>query len=79
MTNMTKEQRENVMIQGRKMMDNLSEGKSARDVMAQIYVDNLDDKTMNQGYLFITLKCKVIDYCHCLGDFYIFIISNIFY
>ena len=50
MTNMTKEQRENVMIQGRKMMDNLSEGKSARDVMAQIYVDNLDDKTMNQGY-----------------------------
>jgi len=50
MTNMTKEQRENVMIQGRKMMDTLSEGKSARDVMAQIYVDNLDDKTMNQGY-----------------------------
>ena len=50
MTNMTKEQRENVMIQGRKMMDNLSEGKSARDIMAQIYVDNLDDKTMNQGY-----------------------------
>ena len=54
MTNMTKEQRENVMIQGRKMMDNLSEGKSARDVMAQIYVDNLDDKK-----LFESLKNKV--------------------
>ena len=53
-TNMTKEHRENVMIQGRKMMDNLSEGKSARDVMAQIYVDNLDDKK-----LFESLKNKV--------------------
>lgn len=50
MTNMTKEQRENVMLQGRKIMESLAEGKTARDAMAQLYVDSLDDKTMTQGY-----------------------------
>ncbi len=64
MTNLTKEQRENVMLEGKRIMDNLSEGKSARDVMAQMYVDNLDDKTLTQGYAIadaIIERVKIFD------------------
>ncbi len=50
MKNLTNKQRELVMLVGKNIMNNLSEGESARDVMAQMYVDNLDDKTLTQGY-----------------------------
>ena len=51
MIKMTEEQKEKVMLNGREIMDSLSEGKSARDVMAELYVNNLDNKTLNQGYV----------------------------
>ena len=45
----TKEQNDSLKAQVTEIMDNISEGKSVRDVMAQIYVDNLDEKTLQQG------------------------------
>lgn len=51
MTTLTKEQYESLATEGKKILESLAEGQNARDVMAQIYVDNLEDKTLQQGTL----------------------------
>ena len=51
MTKFTKKQYESLVAEGKKIMENLDEGQNVRDIMAQIYVDNLEDKTLAQGEL----------------------------
>lgn len=51
MTMFKKEQYESLTAETKQILEDLGEGKSARDVMAQIYVDNLEDKTLKQGEL----------------------------
>ena len=51
MTMFKKEQYERLTVETKAILEKLGEGKSARDVMAQIYVDNLEDKTLKQGEL----------------------------
>ncbi|MCD7824136.1 MAG: hypothetical protein LUG86_09020 [Oscillospiraceae bacterium] len=49
MTKLTKDQQKKIMNETQEILDSLSEGKSTRDVMAEIYVKNLEDKTIKQG------------------------------
>lgn len=49
MMTFTQEQNDSLKAQALEIMNNISEGKSVRDVMAQIYVDSLDEKTLQQG------------------------------
>ena len=51
MTTFTKEQIEMLKAEAASILKNIAEGQSVRDVMAQIYVDNLDEKTISQGQL----------------------------
>lgn len=51
MTTFTKEQNEMLKTEATNILKNISEGQSIRDVMAQIYVNNLDEKTISQGQL----------------------------
>lgn len=51
MKTFTKKQNEMLKAQAIEILKNLDEGQDVRDVMAQIYVDNLDDKTLQQGQL----------------------------
>ena len=49
MKNFTKEQMEQMQTQVEQIMAQLSEGKSAREICAQMYVDGLENKTVSQG------------------------------
>lgn len=49
MATFTNEQTKHLMIQAGKILNNIAEGESVRDIMARLYVENLDDKTMQQG------------------------------
>lgn len=51
MTTFTKEQMDILTSQANEIMKEISEGKTTRDIMVQIYVDNLDDKTQKQGQI----------------------------
>lgn len=51
MTTFTKKQYECLIDESKKIMENMAEGQNVRDIMAQIYVDNLKDKTLQQGAL----------------------------
>lgn len=51
MTMLAKEQYERLMAEGKKILESMDKGQSVRDIMAQIYVDNLEDKTLHQGAL----------------------------
>lgn len=45
----TEEQEKNLMEQAKRCLEQTEEGRSTREIMAQIYVDGLDDKTLAQG------------------------------
>ena len=49
MLELRKEQKELLMEQTRLMLDRAGEGMSTRDIMAHIYVEGLDGKTLEQG------------------------------
>lgn len=49
MTNFTNEQTKDLMAQAKTIMDSIAEGESVRNIMADLYVKNLDDKTIQQG------------------------------
>lgn len=49
MLELRKEQKELLMEQTRLMLDRAEEGMSTRDIMAHIYVEGLDGKTLGQG------------------------------
>lgn len=49
MKKFTKEQMDQMTTQVEKIMEQLSGGKSAREICAQMYVDGLADKTLSQG------------------------------
>lgn len=49
MLELRKEQKELLMEQTRLMLDRAEEGMSTRDIMAHIYVEGLDGKTLEQG------------------------------
>lgn len=51
MVNFTDKQKAALMEQAKSFMEQAQEGKSARDIMAQIYVDGLDNKTLAQGHV----------------------------
>ena len=51
MKTFTNEQNEMLKAQAAEILRKLDEDRNVRDVMAQIYVDDLDDKTMQQGQL----------------------------
>ena len=51
MKTFTTEQNEMLKAQATEILRKLDEGQNVRDVMAQIYVDNLDEKTLQQGQL----------------------------
>lgn len=51
MTNFTKEQMDIITAQSKEILEKIAEGTSVREIMAQLYVDNLDDKTIRQGTL----------------------------
>lgn len=48
-TNFTNEQMQELMAQAQGIMDNIAEGESVRDIMANMYVEALDNKTLQQG------------------------------
>lgn len=45
----TEEQYEALQAQAREIFDNIAEGQGTREIIARIYADNLDDKTIKQG------------------------------
>ncbi|MCD8131338.1 MAG: hypothetical protein LUE16_08690 [Lachnospiraceae bacterium] len=49
MAEFTKKQEQELTAQVNDILNQMAEGKSARDIMARIYVDNLEDKTLKQG------------------------------
>ena len=49
MTTFTKDQIDILATQATEILKNISEGQTTRDIVARIYVENLDDKTMKQG------------------------------
>ena len=49
MKNFTNEQSKALMEQAQEIMNGIADGESTRDVMARLYVENLDDKTIAQG------------------------------
>lgn len=49
MLSLTDEQKKVLMEQAGNFLQQVQQGKSARDIMAQIYVDGLDNKTLSQG------------------------------
>lgn len=49
MNTFTDEQRESLRTQAAEILERIGEGESTRDIMARIYVENLDDKTTRQG------------------------------
>lgn len=49
MTTFTNEQMQNLMVQAEEIMNQVAEGKSAREIMAELYVSNLEDKSLRQG------------------------------
>lgn len=51
MKKLTKKQMESLKAQASEIQEQISGGKSTREILAQIYVDNLDEKTMPQGLL----------------------------
>ena len=51
MTTFTSEQNEILKAQATEIFEKLEKGESVRDILAQIYVDNLDDKTKKQGQI----------------------------
>lgn len=51
MKTLTNEQNEMLKAQAAEILQKLGEDRNVRDVMAQIYADNLDDKTLQQGRL----------------------------
>lgn len=51
MDTFAKEQSEMLKAQATEILRNFNEEQNIRDLMAQIYVDNLDDKTPQQGRL----------------------------
>lgn len=50
MRKFTEEQIRNLEEQTKQILDSMAEDESARDIMAKLYVNNLDEKTMEQGY-----------------------------
>lgn len=51
MVNFTQEQKNVLMEQAQSFLQQSQEGKNAREIMAQIYVDGLDNKTLDQGFV----------------------------
>lgn len=51
MSTFTKEQSDALKAEALEILKNLDEGQNVRDVMAQIYVNNLEEKTLKQGEL----------------------------
>lgn len=49
MTKFTKEQMDQMQEQTERIMNQLAEGKTAREICAQMYVDGLENKTLSQG------------------------------
>ncbi len=51
MTTSTKEQNELLAAQAAEILKNISEGQTTRDIIARIYVESLEDKTLKQGQI----------------------------
>lgn len=51
MITFTKEQNDILKAQADEILKNISEGQSTRDIIAQIYVESLEDKTIKQGQI----------------------------
>lgn len=73
MRTFTKEQSQALLNQAEEMMKHMEEGQSVRDVMARIYVENLDEKTMSQGQMMADAIIQGIkdfdsDYQEAQGD-----------
>lgn len=51
MKNFTNEQMNQIMKQATEIMERMSEGVTAREIMAELYVNSLEDKTLRQGYV----------------------------
>ena len=49
--NFTKEQNENLQKEAKKIFDSMLEEQSIQQILAKIYVDNLEDKTEKQGLI----------------------------
>lgn len=49
MKTFTEKQNEILQTQTAEILDNIADGQSIRDILARIYVENLDEKTMKQG------------------------------
>ena len=73
MRTFTKEQSQALLNQAEETMKHMEEGQSVRDVMARIYVENLDEKTMSQGQMMADAIIQGIkdfdsDYQEAQGD-----------
>ena len=51
MKNFTKEQMDQWMKQARELIDKMADGVCERDLMADLYVKNLEEKSLRQGYV----------------------------
>lgn len=51
MTTFTKEQNDILAAQATEILKNISEGQTTRDIIARIYVESLEDKTLKQGQI----------------------------
>lgn len=49
MATFTQKQNQELMAQAKQVMSGISEGKTTRDILANLYVQNLEDKTIQQG------------------------------
>lgn len=49
MATFTHEQNQELMTQAKRVMSGISEGQTTRDILADLYVQNLEDKTIQQG------------------------------
>jgi len=49
MKTFTKEQNDTLAAQAKEIMSHIGENESTRKIMARIYVENLEDKTVKQG------------------------------
>lgn len=73
MKTFTDEQINSLMEQAKAMLDGIGEGQPVRDIMARHYVDNLDDKTLDQGLVMAdamldAVKDFDIDYRRAVED-----------
>ena len=67
MTTFTKEQNDILAAQAAEILKNISEGQPTRDIIARIYVESLEDKTLKQGqimadFIFKSVKDFEADY-----------------